>query len=69
MSDSFHRIPALSKWALKGKQRKMEVTQEELQVQKKGAGWMLAKPNILKMQTKKKILHQIPEQPLVTVNI
>jgi len=38
MSDSFHRIPALSKWALKGKQRKMEVTQEELQVQKKGAG-------------------------------
>lgn len=36
----------------------MEVTWEELQTGKNCTGWMLAKPIILKKQTK--ILHQIP---------
>lgn len=45
----------------------MEVTQEKLQMGKKGTGWILAKPNILKKQTKNPTPDS--QQPPVTANI
>lgn len=58
MSDSFHRFPALSKQALKGKWEKMKVTREIANGEKRHC--LNASQTPYPEKANKKILYQIP---------